>query len=196
MDEASVNKPGSEHMQHKNVKLMIFRLEQKIDEIEQRLDSELHGEVNEEELGKKEAINLDALVRSPTSTNPLSPLSTNKNESGLRGALARQEWTVNDINLRLGAVVGSQKKIDPDNIRNIIREIAELTMQRGKEEVTAEMDTLKGSQKHYGQLTETLKNELKIMDEKFKQDIDKKSEKKELYNTKTQLRKRVLHKDN
>ena len=43
-----------------------------------------------------------------------------------------------------------------------------------------------------GQEVDKLKEELKKMDEKFKQDIEKKVEKKDLCNTKTQLRRKVI----
>ena len=83
------------------------------------------------------------------------------------------------------------QKIEPNNMRGLFRDIAELVMQEEKKEVTAVVDTLKGSQMRHAQLVDALKEKLKDMDEQFKQDIDKKIERKDFTTTKNQLRRKA-----
>ena len=110
----------------------------------------------------------------------------------MKGALARHELILNDLNLRLSVLETGMQKIEPNNMRALFRDIAELVMQEEKKEVSAVVDGLKGSQQRHTQLVEGLKQNLKELDERFKSDIDRKIEKKDLNTAKNQLRRKVI----
>eukprot|EP00831_Metopus_contortus_P066759 TRINITY_DN59556_c0_g1_i2.p1 TRINITY_DN59556_c0_g1~~TRINITY_DN59556_c0_g1_i2.p1 ORF type:complete len:245 (+),score=10.63 TRINITY_DN59556_c0_g1_i2:50-736(+) len=99
---------------------------------------------------------------------------------------------LNDFNIRLSEIETDLHKIGTNNIRGIIKDIAELVIQEEKKEVTAVVDTLKGSQLRHIQLVDSLKDKLQEMNERLTLDMDKKIEKKDLATTKNQLRHRLM----
>jgi hypothetical protein len=109
-----------------------------------------------------------------------------------RGIIAKQEVFINDIALRLTELESHMSKLKPNNIRAFIRDIAELVMQEQSKGVVETVDTLKGAEKRNEHLVTMLKEELKILDERFKQDIEKKIECSDLFLTKTQLQRKVI----
>lgn len=183
-----------------NVKLLIFRLDQRVSELEKRIveiQAMSSGELLEEAKQETQLIQVRESIPSerrstpsPGAGKPPEP-GTSNTGTGFKGILSRHEMIINDLNLRISELEGGMQKIEPNSIRTLIKDIAEIVMQEEKKEVTAAMDDIKGHQKHHAQLVETLRENLKVMDEKFTQDIDKKIEKKDLYTTKNQLRRKV-----
>ena len=85
-------------------------------------------------------------------------------------------------------------KLEPNNIRALIKDIAELIMHEETKGVVATVDTLKGSERKNERLMNLLRDELKIMDEKFSKNINKKIEKSDLFQAKNQLQRKVTYK--
>lgn len=156
-----------------NLRLFFSRLEKRVDNIESNLEKSKRSEQHEEE--------------SKSSRGAVQGAEVN----GIRSVVARQEIHLNDVALRLSELESSMSKLEPNNIRALIRDIAELVMQEKTKGVAETMDDLKGSEKRNELLVNMLKEELKIMDERFKQDIEKKIEKSDLNVTKSQLQRKV-----
>ena len=113
--------------------------------------------------------------------------------NGVRNMMTRHEACINDMILRLSELESSIGKLEPNNIRALIKDIAELVMEEQTRGVNQTVDSLKGTEKKNEYLVNMLKEELKIMDERFKQDIEKKIERSDLYLTKTQLQRKVFY---
>ena len=153
---------------------MFSRFEQRIDEIEKKQE-----ETKELKVPNEESKDLSQQVQA---------IELN----GIRSVITKQEICLNDLNLRLSNFESVINKLDPNNIRALIRDIAELLMQEERKGVNATMDSLKGTEKRNEHLMSMLKEELRIMDERFTQDIERKLEKSDLYLTKTQLQRKVI----
>jgi hypothetical protein len=207
-----VDQPGtsttSDQKHRQNIKVMIFQLSQRLDDLEHRqleMQQALGGEASpmEEQPGVLlpaiDAANappsaLDVSSKEPpgSARGPVpQPTLRTADTLNVKGLLTKHEMALNEVNLRLSDLEGGMQKLDPNSIRALIKDISELVMQEERKEVSAEMSNIKGSQKHSAQLVDVLKEELKRMDERFKEDIEKKIEKKDLYTAKTQLRRRV-----
>ncbi len=171
-----------------NLKLRLFQHDQRIEDIERRL-AEMQEIASAELLeGSKDCLDPSARAAAvPESPKPRPPAEG----SGLKGVLARHEMSLNDLNLRISEVENGMQKIEPNNMRALIRDIAELVMQEEKREVSAAMDGIKGSQQRHVQLVETLKSNLKELNDRFTNDIDRKIERKDFNITKNQLRRKL-----
>ncbi len=193
--EVDEKKADAPDQNKKNVQLRIFRVEQRLEDVERQVEAELARLQNggDDDISKQDLVSLEGLLRPVTPANSHQSVPEQEKHEGLKALLAKEELVINELSLRLSEVESSLSKIEPNNIRALIRNIAELVTREEKKEVTAEMDTLKGSQRHHDQLQVQLREELKLMDERFRQDIQRKIEKKELFNTKNQLRRRVLY---
>lgn len=154
--------------------MLFSRFEQRIDEIEKKQE-----ETKELKVPNEESKDLSQQVQA---------IELN----GIRSVITKQEICLNDLNLRLSNFESVINKLDPNNIRALIRDIAELLMQEERKGVNATMDSLKGTEKRNEHLMSMLKEELRIMDERFTQDIERKLEKSDLYLTKTQLQRKVI----
>lgn len=154
-----------------NLRLLLSRLDERIETLEKAAEKE-EGR-REERKEKAEQVQGGDLA-------------------GVRSVVARQEIRINDVNLRLAELESSMNKLEPNNIRALIRDIAELVMHEETREVTATVDSLRGTEKRNEHLMNMLKEELKIMDERFKQDIEKKIERNDLFLTKAQLQRKVV----
>ncbi len=176
----------------KTLKIMLFQLEQRVDELDRKVEEvrSITDDLGEDARGDL-MLKSVGVATSSKSTIPAPPGQQHAEPNGLRGLITKQEMYINDINLRLTDLENGMHKLEPNNIRALIRDIAELALHKETQEVVAAMDSIKGSQKHHGMLVEQLKEELKSMDDRFKQDIDKKIERHDLYTTKNQLRHKV-----
>jgi len=152
-----------------NLRLLFARLDQKVGELEKNL-------------GENKQIEEEAK----------SPRTQGLEMNSFRGTMAKQEVYINDIALRLSELESNMNKLEPNNIRALIRDIAELVMQEQSKGVAETVDNLKGVGKRNEYLVATLKEELKILDERFKQDIERKIERNDLFLTKTQLQRKVI----
>lgn len=155
-----------------NLRLLFARLDQRVAEVEKGL--ERRGQTE----GQEELKSLQNQLQAP-------------DVNSVRGAIARQEVLINDVALRLSELESSMNKLEPNNIRALIRDIAELVMQEQSKGVVETVDDLKGAEKRNEHLVALLKEELKIMDERFKLDIERKIERSDLFLTKTQLQRKV-----
>ena len=152
----------------------LSRMEQRVERLEEHLD-ELMKNGNKEE--SKETM---GQLQMPDA-------------NGVRNMMTRHEACINDMILRLSELESSIGKLEPNNIRALIKDIAELVMEEQTRGVNQTVDSLKGTEKKNEYLVNMLKEELKIMDERFKQDIEKKIERSDLYLTKTQLQRKVFY---
>jgi len=159
-----------------SLRLLLSRFDQRIE----LLEKNSLEEKKESERGKKENKDMEQQVQA-TELN------------GIRNVISRQEIRINDVSMRLVELESTINKLEPNNIRALIKDIAELVMHKETREVTATVDSLIGTEKKNEQLMNTLKEELKIMDERFKQDIEKKIERNDLFLTKTQLHRKVYY---
>jgi hypothetical protein len=167
-----------------NLRLLLFHLDQRIEVLEknsmkhtlpQEAEEKKEGEGNEKE--SKDMVQQAQVIEL----------------NGIRNVISRQEIRINDVNIRLTELEYMVNKLEPNNIRALIKDIAELIMHEETREVTATVDSLKGTEKRNEHLMNMLKEELKIMDERFKQDIEKKIERDDLFLTKAQLQKKVIN---
>ena len=165
--------------------LQIFQQNQRIEDIKKHLaelNAYLMEEVKENNSAENEAktVDHDKIVI--------------KRESALsKTALTQFEFLLGDLNTRLIEIENTIQKLEPDSIQMLVRNITELVLHDQKRIVDKEMNTIKGSQAKNGKLVDMLQQELTKIDEKFKKDIDKKIEKKDLDVTKNQLRQKVLY---
>jgi len=218
IDEPSQNNisksPGNA-MQSKNVlKLALFRIEQRVDDIDRKViniqenlkepedDKLLDNILNSKQAqGKPGALSRDLSKESSGGT--VVPGTAEKQNrgvtggpigtsSGIKGMVSKHEYLINDMTLRVSEIENNMRQIDPGAMRVLIKDIAELVIQQEKKEVDEEMNSIKGSQKRSSQLVDLLKDELKNMDERFQRGIENKIEKKDLTETKNQLRRKVL----
>jgi hypothetical protein len=198
VDTSNAQTNDSANPPPKNVKLMIFRLEQRIEEISRRIDNEIPMMI-EEELCKKDEAPLQELSALPGEKDGSSHSNLQRRPTdfmSFKGLLVRQDNITNDLSLRLNSLETEMQKIEPNNIRSLFKDMAELVIEKQKKDVTAEMDNLKGSQLSNAQVVDKLKEQLKIMDEKFEKDIEGKIEKKDLTNCKNQLRRQLVDLEN
>ena len=117
--------------------------------------------------------------------------NTPKFEDVLKIALTKQELAMNEICLRLTETEANIRKIDPNSIKEMINDIAQIIIHDKAKEVSEKMDNIKGSQLSSEKAAESLKEEIMKMDERFKKDIENKIEKKDLNTTKAKLEKRL-----
>lgn len=179
----------------KSIKLMIFQCDQRIDELEKRL-AEMQELASAELLEGAQRNELDEALK-PDKVAGTPGISDSEQKkpaegTGLKGVLARHEMFFNDVNLRIQELESNMQKIEPNSMRALIKDIAELVMQEEKKEVVAAVDNLKGSNMRHAQLVDTLRQNLQNLDERFTSDIERKVEIKELNNTKNQLRRKVF----
>eukprot|EP01022_Parablepharisma_sp_SALTPOND_P036610 TRINITY_DN999_c0_g1_i17.p1 TRINITY_DN999_c0_g1~~TRINITY_DN999_c0_g1_i17.p1 ORF type:complete len:561 (-),score=74.11 TRINITY_DN999_c0_g1_i17:573-2255(-) len=176
-----------------NVKASLTALEDRVDELEKRLLADPGGfktidltEYHREDEAFNIKPNSSANNELQVTANPIKGTFTAD-----RAVLAKHDLLINDLNLRITDLESAAQRLEPNNIRALITNISELVLRDEKREVDAAMDSLKGSQRQYSDIVEVLREELTKLDEKFKQDINKKLEKKDLCIAKTQLRRKV-----
>ncbi len=108
-----------------------------------------------------------------------------------RAAIARYEMMINELNLRVAGLESGAQRLEPGNVRALISGIAELLLRDEKKEVEAAVDNMKGRQREYAEIVDSLRLELQKMDERFKQDIKKRVERKDLCEAKNHFRRKV-----
>jgi len=190
---ASFLKGESTQKDRKTLKFIIFQCEQRIEELEKKIyDLKVTQELDEFN-GDKDILLKTVGVQNSSRNNNASAASSQKpDQGGVKGMIAKQDMVLNEMNLRLTDLESNMHKLEPNNIRALIRDIAELILHEETKEVAATVDALKGNEKRNETLVELLKNELKVLDERFKVDIEKKIEKKDLYVAKSQLQRKVF----
>ena len=182
--------------QKTNLNLTVFQLEQRMSAIESKLGFCLDEENKIGELNDDKQIPSNQLLG--TNLNPQQDLLKSKelkrsHKNDLKELLSKHECVLNDLTFRISEVETGMKELDPESIRTLIRNIAVLIIQEEKQEVNAEMDDIKGSQRKNFQLVDLLKEELKNLDERLQKDIERKIERKDLNDTKSQLRRKVYY---
>ena len=174
----------------KGISLKQFQLEQRIDDIEKHLigPQEFMPEfIESPRLNREEDKEKDQTINSP-----LNHEKKNRGENiGLSKVSLRFDALLNDINARISDLEFDIKKISPDNMHSLIRDIAEIVIQKETRQVVEDVDGLKGNFQRDFELVDSLKKRLKELDERFSIDIDKKVEIKDLKLAKNQLRRRV-----
>ncbi len=193
--------PATDRKKKQSIKLMIFQVEQRAEELERRVDdiqrtlvADGLGEGKDELLlvPKSSSASVRPSGEAAKDKSPMSPtLGKPAEGTGIRGMMAKHDMQLNEVNLRVADLENGMRKLEPNSMHALIKGIAELVMQEQKKEVSEEMNTLKGSQRRNVQLVEMLKDELTQMDGRFKQGIEKKLERKDLYLAKNQLRRKV-----
>ncbi len=185
----------SDQKQTKNIKLMIFRLDQRIEGIEKWTADRTNDDLSVS--AKRSGEPTPSLryparpeIRRMDSEGQETP-SALKAIEAVKALLARHEVSLNEINVRVVDVENTLQSVEPEKMSQLIKRIAELVMQSEKKEVAAAVDDIKGSQMHHAQLVDSIQEEIKLMDERIMQTIKKKIERKELYSTKYQLQKKV-----
>ena len=180
--------PTSDKKQKMGLKLALFQMEQRMDFLENKLATlQENGFYDEAKLD----ITQEAASKPVDSSKQGDKSQQPKQEGGVRGALSRHEFAINEINLRTIELENSIKNFEPGAIQNLVRSIAELVMNEEKREVDAKMSLIKGSQQKNGQVVTSLQEELKLIDERLQKNIEKKIERKDLNDTKIQLRRQV-----
>jgi len=176
----------------RNIYLIISEMKHMLNMLEKRYEEEIkvvNNSLGSESPSRRMRVSGTNMLENVVFPNQDQPTKSESNS--LKGMLAKQEMEINEITLRLTEAENTIQKFDPNNLRALIKDIAELLLREGQKDVYAEMGTIKDTQKHYSQTAEMLKDELRIMDEKFKQDIENKIEKKELLYTKLQIRRKL-----
>jgi len=138
----------------------------------------------------EEGVKLDTSVSNDQQN--ILKLHQNSSLNAEKATLAKHDLLLNDLNLRLNTIEEGAQRLEPNNIKNLIMSIADLVLRNERKEVESAFDTIKGKQKQYGDVVDVLKEELIKLNEKFKQDIDKKISRKDLSIAKNQIRRKVL----
>ena len=173
VDQQPATGSPSDEKHRQNIKLMIFRLEQRVLDLEHRAEDIQNvmvegGEDEKEEKGGKAGKTPGASTPNLSTIEKQSPVQRQE-VAGMKGVVAKHEMILNDVSLRISELENGMRKLEPNSIRTLIKDISELVMQEEKKEVSEEMNSLKGNQKRNIQLVEVLKEELKQMDERFRQ---------------------------
>ena len=173
----------------KNLKILYFQMEQRVNDLEKRLDEfhemplETMGLMPDEPNQMKEG----SQIKEPLTI----PKGRQSEISEMKSIIMKYEMYLNDANIRISELEAGMKKIDPNHLRMIIQDVAELAMKKQTIEVNTTVDGLKENRMRDIQLIEGLKQNLKEMNNRFMIDIERKVEVKDLKITKNQLRKRV-----
>ena len=176
--------------QKNSLKLSLFQLEQHVDELDgkvERLNEKYESDKTNEEF--MHSIPLSQVG----SQQDINKSSISRQNSQIKINVTKYEYMINDLTFRVSELENSMKRIDPEEIQKLIRNIAEFMINEERKEVSEEMSNIKGSQSKNGQLVDMLQEELKQMDRKLKKDIEKKIEKRDLDVTKMQIRRKVYN---
>lgn len=168
----------------RSVKLLCFQLEQRVEELEKRIG----------ELRSRECIEAakESVLESAGNEGVLPGSERTAGERfEVRNALVKHDVQLSDVNDRVSELENAVGKIDPNRLRVIIQDIAELAMKKQAIEINSTVDNMKEKHTRDEQLIESLRQNIKEMNERFKSDIGSKVEFKDLRQAKNQLRRRV-----
>jgi len=171
----------------KNLRLIIFRMEQKIEELEKNIADAVISSTGDNEPNAKS----DRTHKDETKEDEF--LRNRKSSSDvLKNMLTKYDSAINELTAKMCDMEGSMAIIEPENMNKLIKNIAELVVQSEKKPVLAAVDDIKGSQMKNAQLVESIKEEIKEMDERIMRNIKQKIEKKDLYTAKIQLQRKAF----
>ena len=110
----------------------------------------------------------------------------------MRRIVSKNEFGINELNMRVTDLESNIKELKPNFIRLLIKNDLELMMNDQQKKIGEDISTIKGSQIRNGQLVDILQDELKMLDTRLHKDMEHKIEKKDLTNTKKQIRRKVV----
>ena len=181
-----IDKPTSTNP--KNLKLLYFQLEQRINDVEKYINDTQIDIIREMEDPKQ----VDQDYPKPKEEKDKSKIKAKEDvNEHMKNTIMKYEMYINDMSMRISELENGMKKLDPNHLRLIIQDIAELAMKKQKVEINETVDGLRETRMRDIQLIETLKQNLKDMNNRFSSDIDKMVEAKDLKVAKNQLRRRV-----
>lgn len=163
----------------------IYKLQKKLEILEERMKEKDPEKIQEPEQESEQEMSKEETKEVVQVQDRLSIMLPRK-------SISKNESALNDVYMRITNLEDALEKLNINNIKTLIKNIAELLIYEEKKEVSYQMSNLKGSQRSHSNIIEVLKEELKIMDAQFKRDINKKIEKQELTSTKLKLE-RKLH---
>ena len=194
LDDTTIEKPymtekgKDKTFNTKNIKVLLFQLDERVSEIEKQM-AEVQNLIPSEFMEEDKQI---PLIDPGKISYDKLPFEKSPEGYGPRSILSKHEMFLNDLNMRLSDIELSINRMDPTHMRSIIKDIADLIIQEKTIEMSATVDGIKRVHTRDTQIMDSLKESLKELDEKFKVDIDRKVEVKDLKLTKNQLRRRVI----
>ena len=152
-----LDKTKEKYISPKNLKILHFQLDQRVSDIEKFISD--HRDVMPSE-------SLDEWEKSSAAAKGVSTPRENTQRKliTIKSIMLKHEAFYNDFNLRVSNLESTYRRLDPNNMRNIIKGIAEIVMQEKSMQMRSTVDILKSTHSKDIKSINELKNNLNEMD--------------------------------